>query len=116
MEPAEALRRIAYLLERDGAETYKVRAFRKAAASVDTLDSDELVRLASSGGLKSLANVGETTARVIADAVAGQIPAYLEELERPGPSRSRVRRLLSAKSSRATAIAIRIGPTGGAPS
>ncbi|MGA2531133.1 MAG: PHP domain-containing protein [Acidimicrobiales bacterium] len=84
MGPAEALRRIAYLLEREGAETYKVRAFRKAAASVDALDQDELVRLASSGGLKSLANVGETTARVIADSVAGRIPAYLEELEAAG--------------------------------
>jgi putative hydrolase len=79
--PAEALRRIAYLLERDGAETYKVRAFRKAAASVDALDRDELRRLASSGRLRSLANIGETTARVIAEAVAGKVPAYLEELE-----------------------------------
>ncbi|MGA3351698.1 MAG: PHP domain-containing protein [Acidimicrobiales bacterium] len=81
MGPAEALRRIAYLLERDGAETYKVRAFRKAAASVDALDRDELRRLASSGRLRSLANIGETTARVIAEAVAGKVPAYLEELE-----------------------------------
>ena len=35
MEPTTALRRIAYLLEREGAESYKVRAFRNAAVAVD---------------------------------------------------------------------------------
>jgi putative hydrolase len=82
--PAAALRRIAYLLERDGAETYKVRAFRKAAASVDEIDPDRLELLASSGNLKTVANVGDTTARVIAEAVAGKVPSYLEQIESAG--------------------------------
>ena len=42
MEPAEALRRIAFLLESEGAETYKVRAFRNAAATVDSVDAATL--------------------------------------------------------------------------
>ena len=63
MGPAAALRRIAYLLEREGAETYKVRAFRQAAVAVDELGPDQLEQLASSGRLRQIPNVGETTAQ-----------------------------------------------------
>jgi putative hydrolase len=85
--PAEALRRIAYLLERDGAESYKVRAFRQAAIAVDDVGRGRLEQLASSGRLRDIPNVGETTGRVIAEAIAGGTPSYLVQLEtaQPGP-------------------------------
>jgi putative hydrolase len=79
--PAAALRRIAYLLEREGAATYKVRAFRQAAIAADELGPARLALLTSSGRLKDVPGIGDTTARVIAEAVAGGTPSYLAELE-----------------------------------
>jgi putative hydrolase len=86
MEPVEALRRIAYLLEADRAPSYKVRAFRKAAAVVATIDSDQL-RVMSPARLTDLDGVGDTTARVVTEALGGGVPDYLAHLEEesPGP-------------------------------
>ena len=81
MEPAEALRRIAYLLERGRAETYKVRAFRKAADAVDQTGPDRLAELAESGRLTSIEGLGKSTAEVVAQALKGQTPDYLKKLE-----------------------------------
>ena len=80
MEPTVALRRIAYLLERDGAETYKVRAFRHAAAAIADHAPDELATM-TLAGLQRIPGVGKTSAQIITEAAQGGTPAYLETLD-----------------------------------
>ncbi len=75
------LRRIAFLLERNAEPTYRVRAFRTAAAAVDALPAPELAERAAAGTLTELAGVGETTAGCVTESLAGQVPAYLARLE-----------------------------------
>ncbi|GMA20831.1 PHP domain-containing protein [Arsenicicoccus piscis] len=79
--PADVLRRIAFLLERSRASTYKVKAFRGAAEAIGSLSDDELTTLASSGKLTSLPGVGTSTASVIEAALRGETPPYLADLE-----------------------------------
>jgi putative hydrolase len=81
MSPADALRRIAYLLEAERAETYKVRAFRRAAATVAETGPERLAALAAAGRLTDLPGLGATTAAVVEAALGGDEPSYLRELE-----------------------------------
>jgi putative hydrolase len=81
LEPAVVLRRIAYLLERQRADSYRIRAFRRAAEAVEEQDPGELRALHASGHLRDLPGVGDRTAAVIAEVLDGRQPAYLAELE-----------------------------------
>jgi putative hydrolase len=81
VDPLDALSTIAFRLERSGADTYKVRAFRHAARAIAGVPSDELASLAEAGQLQRLDGVGKSTATVIAEALRGEVPAYLAKLE-----------------------------------
>ena len=84
MDAVAALNEIAFWLERGRAATFKVQAFRKAAATIGALGPDEVASRARSGRLKSMKGIGDRTFTVIREAVDGQVPEYLADLREKG--------------------------------
>lgn len=77
MDPVDALAEIAFLLERDRAIRYKSKAFRTAGDVVVGLDPailNDPVRLKNTKG------IGDTTYKVITQALQGEVPEYLAKL------------------------------------
>ena len=83
-EPGADLRAIAFCLERALEPTFRVRAFRAAAAVVDGLSRAELQRRADGGTLGELPGIGAVTALVISESLAGEEPNYLRRVSTLG--------------------------------
>lgn len=83
-DPAADLRRIAFLLEASSEPTFRVRAFRNVAATVERIGRPELAELARAGTLHDLPGIGEVLARTIAESLRGEEPVYLRRLEATG--------------------------------
>jgi putative hydrolase len=83
-DPAEDLRSIAFCLERALEPSYRVRAFRTAAATVGGLTRAELERRAASGTLSELPGIGKVTATVVGESLAGEEPVYLRRVQTLG--------------------------------
>ena len=81
---ARALRRIATLLELNGANPHRARAFHTASRAVERLQGDLEDRLAS-GAILEVPGIGRGTSAVLAELAAGQTPKVLAELEAGTP-------------------------------
>jgi putative hydrolase len=82
LSPTEALEQIVYYLDRALAPTSKARAFQNAAEIVREHGDDAIGNLAAAGRLQELPGIGPSTSKVILDALRGEIPEYLQRIER----------------------------------
>ncbi|AQT82196.1 PHP domain-containing protein [Mycolicibacterium litorale] len=80
MDPVAALREIAYYKDRAREDSRRVMAYRKAADVIEALDEQSRDRHGRAGSWQSLPGIGPKTAKVIAQALAGQVPDTLLEL------------------------------------
>ncbi|HET9600193.1 MAG TPA: PHP domain-containing protein [Acidimicrobiales bacterium] len=81
MTPVEALQRIVHCLDRAHTGGFKTKAWIRALDIARSTEPQELAERAEAGTLTELPGIGDSTARVIREALEGQVPSYLAKLE-----------------------------------
>ena len=81
VDPVEALTRISWLLEQRRESSYRVEAFRRAARAAAQTGPDDLRARSAAGTLTSVKGIGKTTATVISQSLAGELPDYISRLQ-----------------------------------
>jgi putative hydrolase len=81
MTPEQSLLRVIHCLDRALASAFKTKAFVRALDVVRITDPVELAERARDERLTELEGIGDSTAAVITEALAGIVPNYLIKLE-----------------------------------
>lgn len=81
MTPVEALERAVHLLDRAHDTGFKTKAFVRALDVLRGLPPEEVEERSRAKTLKELDGIGDATARLVAEALAGGDSAYLAKLE-----------------------------------
>ena len=79
--PEQALLRVIHCLDRALASRYRTQAFVRALDVVRATDPVELAERARDERLTDLDGIGDATAGVITEALAGRVPSYLAKVE-----------------------------------
>jgi putative hydrolase len=80
MTPVEALERVVHCLDRAHEGGFKTKAFVRALRTVEVTSVEELTERAGNNTLTALDGIGDSSARVITEAIRGQ-RTYLDKLE-----------------------------------
>lgn len=80
VDPVHALRRISYYKDRAREDSRRVMAYRKAADVVEAMTPEHREKVGKANSWQSLPGIGPKTAKVIAQAWAGQEPDTLVQL------------------------------------
>jgi putative hydrolase len=82
--PVEALREIAFWLDRAGTDARKAQAFRRSADIVAAMDSDERRTRTARAAWSDVPGLGPSSVAVIVAAAAGDVPLYLARVRTEG--------------------------------